>query len=111
MELGDVIATRTLDVVDATGHPVGTLTVSFGRPTQEPTGEWLCPYKIGPDRPFGALGLDAVQALELAMRLVGARLAAMPEAREGRLRLAGETNLGFPSQTEGHPPDLGTSAE
>jgi hypothetical protein len=101
MELGEVIATRTLDVIDTSGRPLGTMTVSIGRPRQEPTGEWLCPYQIGSGRPFGALGLDAVQALELAMRVIGARLALTPEAHEGRLRWVGEMDLGFPLPAEG----------
>jgi len=99
MKLEDVIATRTIDVLSADGQPAGTMTVSLGRPTQEPTGEWLCAYQItgdGSNRSFGALGLDAVQAIDLAMHLIGARLADTAEAKEGRLRWSGESKLGFP---------------
>jgi hypothetical protein len=96
-QLEDVIATREIDVLDQTGQPAGKIQVHIGRPKQEETGEWGCPIEIaGVDRPRCAFGLDAIQAIELALYLVGETLAGTIEAQEGRLRWAGETSLGFP---------------
>jgi hypothetical protein len=108
MNIDDIIATRSIEVLTKEGSPERTMTVLIGRPTQEPTGEWRCPYQIigdGSEHPFGALGLDAVQAIELALKIIGARLAATTEAREGRLRWAGERDLGFPLPRD--PPATG----
>jgi hypothetical protein len=101
--LDDVIATRTYDVLGAHGAVERQVHVRIGRPTQEPTGEWLCPYQItglGFDRVFGALGMDAIQALQSVMVVIGGTLAGTTEAEEGRLRLDGFDDLGFPLPPE-----------
>lgn len=101
--LDDVIAVRTLEVLDAEGHLLRHATVLIGQPKQEASGEWRCPYQIiglGMDRVFGALGLDAIQALQLVMVVIGGTLAGTPEAEQGRLRWEGGEDLGFPLPPE-----------
>lgn len=96
----DIIATRTLDVLDSGGQPSRTITVLIGKPTPEPTGEWGCPYQvvgIGSGRIFRAFGVDGIQAIEGALKVVGGILEGSEEWKEGRLRFMGEKELGFPS--------------
>lgn len=102
-QLDDVIATRRIDVLGADGRPSGTIEVLIGRPRQEPTEEWGCPFQIvgvGSGQCRWGFGLDAIQALEGAMKVIGGTLAGTIEAQEGRLRWAGEVNLGFPLPPE-----------
>jgi hypothetical protein len=68
------------------------LLVSIGKPTQLPNteGEFYCPIQtsgFGNDEQVEAIfGVDAFQALELAMRYVGWRLSAIDRESGGRLR-------------------------
>lgn len=104
----DAIATRSIDVLDANGALSGNVSVRLGRPAQEPTGEWACAYEVtglGFDRVVRVMGMDAIQALQAAMLVIGGTLAGTREAAEGRLRWAGSSDLGFPSPPE---PPTGT---
>ena len=58
-----VIAARTLAVAN---DPNRSVTVTFGLPYQEPSGEWACPVVVDGNH-LSARGVDAVQALQLAM--------------------------------------------
>jgi hypothetical protein len=98
-QIDDPIAQRTIDVVDAEGRVTGSMTVLLGRPMQEPTNEWGCPFQIigdGSDRCYWSFGLDAIQAIQGALLVIGGTLAGTEAAREGRLRWAGDPDLGFP---------------
>jgi hypothetical protein len=95
----DIIASRTLDIVNGDGQPAGQATVHIGRPRQEPTGEWSLPYQIvglGDDRIYRVLGFDAIQALQCAQLVIGSVLASSDEGEQGRLRWEGEPDFGFP---------------
>ncbi len=98
-ELCDIVATRSLFVLDSQGHKIATVAVAIGRPEREPTGEWHCGYEIaGPgfEGTYGSLGIDAVQALEGAILAIGGTLAGTQEAKEGRLRWDGSGRVGLP---------------
>lgn len=95
----EVIASRTLTVVDESGRHLRDVYVHIGRPSQEPTGEWSLPYQIlglGSERIFRVHGFDAVQALQGVMSVIGGYLAGTDEAAQGRLRWGDDTELGFP---------------
>lgn len=95
----EIIATREIDIVSEDGKPVGQALVHIGRPWQEPTGEWAAPFQIlglGRARVSRAFGLDAIQALQLVHRMIGGMLEASDQGRQGRLRWAGSSDLGFP---------------
>lgn len=95
----DIIATRTLDLVDESGRPVRQIHVHIGRPCQEPTGEWGLPYQIeglGSEQVFRVFGFDAIQAIQGVQAVIGGLLASFEEAEQGCLRWEGETDLGFP---------------
>ncbi|WP_113702351.1 DUF2283 domain-containing protein [Nonomuraea lactucae] len=80
------IAHRTLTL---RGEPPGEVTVTIGLPTEEPTGEWSCPYRIdglaGWEHERKVTGVDPLEALELVLAVVRAALARSHEAREGLL--------------------------
>jgi hypothetical protein len=96
----DIIATRTLDVVDDHGRPVRQAFVHIGRPWQEPSGEWALPYQIvglsKKETVYRVLGFDAIQALQGVQSVIGSVLATSEEAEQGRLRWDGDSDLGFP---------------
>lgn len=99
ISLGQVIAIRNLEF---DGKPVR---VSIGMPQQEQDGpDFLCPYEIsGPltSRLFYAMGVDAVQSLQLVMKMIGSDLDRCAEAKTGRLTWLGEHNRGFPLYAPG----------
>ena len=99
----EIIATRAIDIIDEHGCPTGQAVVHIGRPWQEPTGEWAAPYQIlGLGRPIAScvFGLDAIQALQLVQLVIGGVLAGLDESKQGRLRWADGSDLGFPLPAE-----------
>jgi hypothetical protein len=99
MQLKDVgvqIATRLLQAKNR------KITVVIGRPEKFPEGEdFYCPYQIvgiGNERISYAGGLDAVQALQLALMKIGTDLYTSPEAQSKQLSWDGGElgDLGFP---------------
>jgi hypothetical protein len=99
----EVIATRTLEIVDGSGSRVGEAVVKLGRPWQEPTGEWTAPYQIvGLRVPITScmFGMDAIHALQLVQLVIGGALAGSDEGKAGRLRWDGDSDLGFPLPRE-----------
>jgi hypothetical protein len=94
-DVGTVIATRELSL------PAGkTMTVVVGKPEKFPeTDDYYCPYQLlrfGSRRVRYAVGSDAVQALDLALKMIGADLYTSEEAQAGELSWLGGKNLGFP---------------
>ncbi|CAK0768605.1 conserved hypothetical protein [uncultured Gammaproteobacteria bacterium] len=95
LELGQIIAIRDLE------FDGNSVRVSIGIPRQEPGGtDYVCPYEIfGPltKKAFYAMGIDAIQALHLAMKTIDAELDVCAERKTGRLTWLGGQDLGFPS--------------
>jgi len=100
--LGEVMATRRLQV---SGEPEREVLVKLGRPQPSrdapDSGEYFCPFQItgaGDERVRYAAGVDAFQAIELTLRLIGAELHRLNGQVEGRLRWECDEsgNLGFP---------------
>jgi hypothetical protein len=65
------------------------------------TADYYCPVQIqgiGTEKVDFAVGIDAVQAMQLAFRLLGSMLAKLNNAYNGALRWEGDTkgDLGFP---------------
>jgi hypothetical protein len=85
----EVIAVRRLSWE---GAPNGEVLVSIGKPAEDPIREeWFyCPIQtsgLGKDEfTTATFGVDALQAIELAVRFVGHRLADINEKNGGRLR-------------------------
>jgi hypothetical protein len=95
----DVIAERTLTAtIDDKSFDVF---VRFGKPMPHPKGDWACPFQItgiGDEKVRHAFGIDAVQALQLAMLAAGKVLST--HRNEVKLFFLDENNLGFPRSTK-----------
>lgn len=96
--MGTVIATRELALAGG-----GAVVVTIGKPERFPDDSaFYCPYQItglGTQSVMSACGEDAIQALLLALEMIGAFLYTSPEAQSGALSwdcapTAGD--LGFP---------------
>lgn len=92
-----IIATRTLTLRD----PKGEVRIPIRIQTPRPDGAaWMCGYEI--EWPHGtwksaAAGVDAVQALVLALQKIGTELYASEYHRSGRLMWGNPTQgYGFP---------------
>jgi hypothetical protein len=103
IELGSVIAERQLHYRDTdTGHRV--IRILLGAPQQSVgSDDWYCPFQIvgvGSEKVRAVYGIDAFQALQLVMLIIGASL----PARNEQVRLwwleESEVDLGFPVQTQ-----------
>lgn len=79
VELGDIIASRSL-TREIDGNSV-EVTVLIGKPRQlDDPPNYFTPYQfrgVGQERIKYAVGIDAVHALQLAMMMIGAELAAV----------------------------------
>src|SRR6266705_4998389 len=87
--VGEVIATRILHLQEADGSE-RTITVRIGRPQSfpEPPDDYFVPYQIvgiGAERVCFAAGVDAVQALQLVMPMIGADLMALNRETTGTI--------------------------
>jgi hypothetical protein len=99
-EIGDVIAERRITYEAAAGgrRPV---VVRIGRPvldTSAPNETWVCPFQIqglDSDRVMGIFGVDAMQALLLAIHTIPAELAVYLREGGGRFVHLGDTDASF----------------
>jgi hypothetical protein len=97
--LGEVIAERELDLV-VDGNISGTVVVRIGRPIRSPDPEldWLCPLQIiglQDEMVRAAFGIDAVQALILAMQMIHIELQARQRLTGQTLQWLEQSDLGF----------------
>ena len=73
--------------------------IRFHRPVQD-GADFRCDYEIlwpGRKHAFHAFGIDGVQALFLAMKMVHSKLLASPAGKRGQLRWLGSNDLGLPA--------------
>jgi hypothetical protein len=93
VQMTEVIAARRLSWKGEQNHEV---LVTIGKPAETPggTGEFYCPIQttgLGDDEFVTAIfGVDGFQAIELALRFVGWRLADINAKNGGRLRWLAE---------------------
>jgi hypothetical protein len=86
VELGTIIAERHLRV---SGHPELDVRVRMGAPRplpDAPYGDYYCPYQIvgvGTEKVRYAGGVDAIQALELALHILPTELDALRQEYPG----------------------------
>lgn len=99
--VGEIIAERTYSLL-RDGHQPETVVVQLGKPVHVPNhADFYCPYQI--TRPnsakiMGIGGLDAFQALQLAIHPRGVELEIIRRDSGGQLIWEGDQkgNLGFP---------------
>lgn len=91
IELGDVIAERAFE------RPVGPpVVLRIGRPRPHPEGDWICPFLftgVNDGVVYEPGGVDAVQALELALQMIGILLPDVQKQYE--LTWHGDRDLGL----------------
>ena len=97
LDVGMTIATREFQTESS------KVTVLIGKPEKFPgEDDYYCPYQIvglGSGRVRRAPGVDAIQALQGALQMIGADLYTSDEAQSGRLSWvggSGPTEIGFP---------------
>jgi len=98
--LGEIIATRTLHLIDEHGHQ-RPVSVFIGKPEPADSG-YKCSYQvigIGSQETQSARGSDSIQALQAAMILAGSSLHKLNQEVGGKLSWNGDAagNLGFPA--------------
>ena len=85
------------------GGQLTAITVKLGKPVEFPEGSgYYAPFQItgtGSEKIKYAGGVDAIQALQLAMKMIGATLSALRDQQDVELSWeAGDhDDLGFPS--------------
>ena len=96
-----IVATRMLKLRRREGD--AQVTINIYAPEKDPTLGWGCQFDIGwPDEPFSliARGIDAVQALEISLRLIGMQLYASEYHEKGELEFDKPgSGYGFPVPT------------
>lgn len=101
--LGDIIAERVLEARKGSKSHIAT--VRIGRPVKSANApDYRCPYQIagiGDDVVRSASGEDSMQAMELALKMVGAEL--YLRHKDFTFTWLGQADLGFPK------PNLGTT--
>jgi hypothetical protein len=97
MEIQQVIAERLMSFVRNTGEREAA-TLRVGLPYKVGEGEWICPYELRTDstrRAFGAHGIDALQALELAMKILGTEVEHWERSQHGKFHFLDEEGAGI----------------
>jgi hypothetical protein len=95
----DLIVERVL--TGSTGQQTFEVKVRFGKPVPHPKGDWMCPFQItgaGDGCTEEIFGIDAVQALQLAMFAAGAKLERIRE--NVKLSFLDDDDLGFPGSSK-----------
>jgi len=99
-KLTDVIATRKLYFLDDQKKEIAVL---IGRPQRQPdSSDYYCSFQVlglGDEKARRAIGIDEVQALQLAMKMIGAYLDRLNKDSGGKLKWEGDEtgDVGFPS--------------
>lgn len=107
MDLGEVIATRELQLRD----PSGSVLIEVGLPRSgSDKRDWICPFRISGlgrgDILRYAAGIDGMQAMMLAFDIIGSYIHTSQAFRHGRLFWLeqGNTDLGLPNRDIDGPP-------
>lgn len=100
--IGDIIATRILRLKDENEEHEREIHIRIGKPLPfQDSPDFYCPYQIigvGSEKIKYAGGIDAIQAIQLALDRIGAELYNSKEAQSDQLRWEGDEkgDLGFP---------------
>ncbi|MEJ2183555.1 MAG: hypothetical protein P8Y66_08525 [Nitrospirota bacterium] len=101
-KINNPIAERILDLEKKDGSRT-KIRVRLAKPERSEDGDWVCPYEItGFERPTGlrVFGVDAMQALLLAIKGLSVDLEIIARREEGKLSWLGQAGGGFPSLDE-----------
>jgi hypothetical protein len=95
----ELIAERVLVAASSAGS--FEVKVRFGKPIADPKGDWACPFQItgiGSEEILKIYGIDAVQALQLAMFSAGADLERLQ--KDVKISFLDDADLGLPRNTK-----------
>ena len=97
-ELGPIVAERILTVE---GTPSVQITVLMGAPRiGAENGDYVCPVQIlgiGDEKVWGVYGVDAFQAMQLGLEIIGVELyVKLNRKLDGKIRWNDQLDLGFP---------------
>ena len=101
-DIGEVIAARTLTLYRDQGSH-SEIVALLGKPQKLPDhSDYYCPYQIkgaGPEKIRYSCGVDAFQALQLALSTLGVEFEVLNRGLGGSLRwdCDDKGNLGFPT--------------
>lgn len=102
--VADVMAVRTYRLFDDSNRIESSrgVVLRLGKPQRSPEStefeEYYCPFQligVGDERVRYAAGVDAFQAIELALGLIGGLMGRMGEEHKGRLRWDYDDQGGF----------------
>ncbi len=96
--LGELIAERKLTLVGTTKQEIS---IKMGKPQSSGQNDYFCPVQIlglGSEKVHGIVGIDAFQAIQLAMEFIGHMLMYWNEANEAKVEWESDEKrgLGFP---------------
>ncbi|MBM9502133.1 hypothetical protein JWG44_17890 [Leptospira sp. 201903071] len=99
-KLGTVIAKRELDLSQGKTKQKVIVKIGKPKPSEDKKMDWYCPFQIqglGLDEIKVSFGIDSIQALQLAMEMIGSILRLhYQRINPGKLTWLNEENLGFP---------------
>ena len=102
--VGDVMAVRIYRLFDDSNRIESSreVVLRLGKPQRSPgsmeSEEYYCPFQligVGDERVRYAAGVDAFQAIELALTVIGGLMARLREEHKGRLRWDYDDRGGF----------------
>lgn len=101
--LGKVIAERTYQLRTSAGERSVAVRIGRAIPDPAPGGDWVCPVEFRgaprgqlPAGPQPVYGIDALQALVLALGYAQQELANLQRRSRGKLTWLGSPDLGLP---------------
>jgi|SRR5689334_8577840 hypothetical protein len=96
VHIGDEIASRTIEWTDSSGH-TSEVRMRVGRPQPFPdSADVYCPIQVigvGSERVMYAAGIDGIQAISLALKMLRTELDALQRELGGRLTWLNATAL------------------
>lgn len=101
-ELGEVVASRVMLFRGEDGS-IEHASIKVGRPVED-DGSWRCAYEIRTEcrcRIFAMHGVDAIQALELTMKILPLELQAWERTRQGVFLLPEDVPEGPGTERDG----------
>lgn len=100
IDLNNTFLTRELDICGKNDATEAIVTISIGKPSKDSDDSWSCPYVISglseiESSTYRVKGIDSVQALINAFKVIEGSLSGTNIAKQGLLRWCGESNLPF----------------
>lgn len=97
-DIGTIIASREMEFIHENGEKEKAF-LKVGMPFEYGEGyDWCCPYEISTEsskKLFGMFGIDALQSLELTMKILGVEVECWEKSKKGKFRFLEEEGAGI----------------